>query len=86
MEKQKEQILPDWFDGLIYEEGSIVENPFSGCSCYLNNKELSMYDFIKGCEFLLEQNIGTLEIKNLFYQSLYWFQENNAIAYLTLLD
>ena len=86
MEKQKVQKLPDWFDGEVYSEGDIVENPFSGCSCYLSNKELSMYDFIKGCEFLLEQNVGSSEIKNLFYQGLYWFKDNNAEAYMILLD
>ena len=30
MTKIKEQKLPKWFDGEIYQEGSVVRNRFSG--------------------------------------------------------
>ena len=42
--KIKEQKLPKWFKGELYEEGAEVTNRFGGDSCHLNNIELSMYD------------------------------------------
>ena len=44
----KKNKLPKWFDGKLYPEGDTVTNPFSGESCKLNAKELSMYDYIMG--------------------------------------
>lgn len=80
------QILPEWFDGEVYTEGSEVTNPYSGCSCYLTAKELSMYDFIKGAEMLLENNARSEYLVNAFYSGIQWFQTNNMEAYMTLLD
>ena len=48
------QKLPDWFDGVLYEEGDVVKNPYSGESIELNNVELSMYDFVNGANFVIE--------------------------------
>ena len=55
------QKLPKWFDGVIYEKGDIVKNPFSGESIKLTAKELSMYDFIMGANFFLEMMTGRQE-------------------------
>ena len=52
-EKEKaKEMLPNWFQGEIYELGDEVRNPFSGETCLLDAAELSMYDLIKGMEFL----------------------------------
>ena len=48
MNTKAKQQLPKWFNGQLYEEGDVVENPYSGESIELNNIELSMYDFIMG--------------------------------------
>jgi hypothetical protein len=82
---RKKQELPDWFDGEIYKEGSIVTNPYSGESFELNNLELSMYDFVKGSEFVLN-SVPSDSLADLFYKGLDWFKENNIKAYITLLD
>ena len=44
--------LPKWFNGDVYTEGGTVENPFSGEQYSLDSSELSMYDFIKGLEYV----------------------------------
>jgi hypothetical protein len=80
------QVLPEWFDGEVYTEGAEVTNPYSGCSCYLSPKELSMYDFIKGAEALLENNTRSEYLVNAFYEGLWWFKDNNIEAYMILLD
>ena len=84
--KTKEQKLPNWFDGQVYEEGSIVENPFSKEEYELNNIELSMYDFIIGASMLIE--IGMIAPKNQadMQKGLTWFRKNNPEAYMALLD
>jgi len=84
MEKQVQK-LPKWFDGEVYNEGSKVTNPYSGESIELNNLELSMYDFIKGSEFMLN-SVPSDHLSDLFYKGLDWFKENNIKAYITLLD
>ena len=87
MTKEKvKQTLPKWFDGTVYPEGGEVTNPYSGCSCYLNGKELSMYDFIKGSEMLLESGKKNEYLVNKFYEGLWWFKDNNIKAYMILLD
>ena len=50
--KAKEQELPKWFKGMVYKEGATVKNPFSGESYELNCLELSLYDFIMGCQWI----------------------------------
>ena len=86
--KAKQQ-LPKWFKGELYEEGAEVTNRFGGDSCYLNNIELSMYDFVMGASILVEMT-GPWEgdpktIKEL-RKGLDWFRKNNAKAYMVLLD
>ena len=83
----KEQKLPKWFRGELYEEGAKVTNRFGGDSCHLNNVELSMYDFVIGASMVLEmpggyKHTSVTELR----KGLDWFRVNNAKAYMVLLD
>ena len=60
--KNKKQELPKWFNGQVYPHGETVTNPFSGETCYLNNLELSMYDFIIGANHLLERGLNSSKL------------------------
>ena len=42
MTKVKEQKVPKWFEGEVYDEGSVVQNRFSGEEYELNALELSI--------------------------------------------
>lgn len=84
--KIKEISLPDWFNGEVYKEGDKVTNPYSGESCYLNAIELSMYDFIKGAEMLLSNNVKPDGLSKRFYDGLWWFKDNSPRSYMKLLD
>jgi|TARA_R110001592_G_scaffold720_1_gene3866 hypothetical protein len=79
---------PEWFNGEIYEEGGEVTNPFSGASYELNNVELSIYDFVIGCQMVMEMQpkLATKQRLKEFQDGLYWFRKNNAEAYMVLLD
>ena len=82
-----EQKIPKWFDGSVYNEGEEVTNPFSGETYYLNNIELSLYDFIMGCNQVWAIGLKpTKETVNHFDKALRWFQKNNIKAYMALLD
>ena len=52
--KTKKQQKPKWFQGQVYTEGAEVRNPFSGETYKLNGLELSMYDFIIGCQMVFD--------------------------------
>ena len=84
--KAKEQTMkpevPKWFDGMIYNEGATVRNPYSGETCELNAVELSIYDFILGAQ-MYEQLLGS---STEFRKALDWFRKNNPSAYMILLD
>ena len=83
----KEQKLPKWFRGELYEEGAEVTNRFGGDSCYLNNVELSMYDFVIGASIVLEMSGGYRHTNvDELRKGLDWFRMNNAEAYMVLLD
>ena len=84
--KTKEQKLPNWFNGQVYDEGLIVENPFSKEEYELNNIELSMYDFIIGANQLAEMGLIATENIQDMKKGLTWFRENNPEAYMALLD
>ena len=80
------QKLPDWFDGVLYEEGDVVKNPYSGESIELNNVELSMYDFCMGATFVVEMGSRSEKLIKELQDGLYWFRVNNPKAYMVLLD
>ena len=79
--------LPKWFNGELYEEGGEVTNRFGGDSCYLNNVELSVYDFIIGASNMAELGIfNTPQHIQDLRKGLDWFRKNNPKAYMVLLD
>jgi len=85
--KVKEQKLPKWFNGELYEEGAIVANRFSGEEYELNNIELSMYDFVIGASTVMEMSGGYKHTDiNELRKGLDWFRKNNPEAYMVLLD
>ena len=92
--KNKKQVKPKWFEGMVYSKGNTVTNPFSGESYKLNALELSIYDFIMGANLVLEDaydkkvepNNKLEKITKDLYKGLDWFKINNAEAYMVLLD
>ena len=86
--KTKKQQKPKWFEGDIYTKGNTVRNPFSGQSYELNGLELSIYDFIIGCQMIFESMPTGITNKriNEFQKALTWFRMNNPEAYYVLLD
>lgn len=79
MTTSKEQTLPKWFTGMLYTSGDTVTNPFSGESYELSPAELSIYDFIMGCQM-------TGRMQNDMIKALTWFRKANPQAYMVLLD
>ena len=93
MTKVKEQKLPKWFQGEIYDEGSVVVNPFSGSEYELNAVELSIYDMIMGAQMFIEMRYNgdrldprTADIKKDRRKGLDGLRSNNAEAYMILRD
>jgi hypothetical protein len=84
MKELDKQRLPKWFNGELYDEGATVQNRFSGEKYELNNVELSMYDFVMGATMCMEMELpcNVTELR----QGLSWFRQNNAEAYMVLLD
>lgn len=75
----------------IYDEGGIVTNPYSGETYLLDAQELSIYDYIIGCQHIMEMNGGpfspmTRGVQSEMAKGLNWFRKNNAEAYMVLLD
>ena len=87
MSKTKEQKIPKWFNGQIYEKGAIVQNRFGGAEIELNNIELSMYDFVMGASVCCEMGIFNTpnHVKEL-RKGLDWFRTHSPTAYMVLLD
>ena len=91
---KKKQTTPKWFNGVVYEKGTTVTNPFSGEEYELNALELSIYDFIIGANRVLEEAYEKQEEPNGRLRKIYdnlhdgldWFKEHNAKAYMVLLD
>ena len=79
MSKAKKTIQ-ELFPGIMVSdtEPVMVENFFSGEAIELQPDEVAVYDYLKGCEL-----IG--DYKNL-RKCLDWFRNNNAQAYMILLD
>jgi len=87
MSETKEQKIPKWFKGTVYTKGDTVRNPFSGDTYELNAKELSIYDFIMGCNHVWGMGLKpTKQTVNEFDLALTWFKVNNPKAYMVLLD
>ena len=88
MTSTKKQQKPKWFKGDIYSHSEKVKNPFSGETYELNGLELSIYDFIMGCNYVFEKMPQTMTSKriNEFQKALTWFRVNNPEAYYVLLD
>ena len=92
--KTKTKELPKWFDGQHYANGDTVTNPFSGEEFYLDRTELSMYDFIKGAEYVIGMRGGGIgemaeqekKIQSEMIKGLDWFRKTNGKAYMVLLD
>ena len=86
--KKKQQTLPKWFKGMIYKDGETVTNPFSGESYELTGVELSLYDFIIGCQMIFDTQPSIMTSKRIdeFQKALMWFRKNNPEAYYVLLD
>jgi len=86
--KTKEQKVPKWFQGVIYDQGEEVTNSFSGDSYKLNGLELSIYDYIMGSQYIFEVAPKTVTQKQIgeFQKALTWFRVNNSEAYMVLLD
>ena len=89
----KEQKVPKWFEGEIYDKGDVVMNRWSGEECELNALELSIYDMIMGAQTVIDMmyNGDMLNPKTAYYQKemrkgLDWFRTHNAKAYMVLLD
>ena len=86
MSKTKEQKLPKWFDGQVYEKGAVVQNRFGGAEIELNNIELSMYDMVMGASIITEMGGGGPKIIKDLRRGLDWFKQYSPTAYMVLLD
>ena len=88
MSTKTKQKLPKWFNGMLYTSGDTVANPFTGEEIELTNVELSLYDFIMGCNMLFERGSNRVndEMIKDFDRALTWFRINNPQAYMVLLD
>tara|TARA_R110000764_G_scaffold136692_1_gene224596 strand:+ start:170 stop:433 length:264 start_codon:yes stop_codon:yes gene_type:complete len=86
--KTKKQTVPKWFKGIIYDQGEVVTNKFSGEDYELNGLELSIYDFIMGSQMLFAmapKSVTTKQVND-FHKALTWFRTHNGSAYMALLD
>ena len=84
--KTKEQKLPKWFDGEVYDKGAVVQNRFGGAEIELNNIELSMYDLVIGASTVYEMGASDPQIVKDLRRGLDWFRTHNPKAYMVLLD
>jgi phosphoenolpyruvate carboxylase len=86
--KTKEQTVPKWFKGMIYDQGETITNKYSNQSYTLNGLELSMYDFIMGTQYVMEVAPNTITPAQVsdFQKAITWFRKNNPEAYMVLLD
>ena len=88
MSTKTKQKLPKWFTGMLYTAGETVSNPFTGESIELTAVELSLYDFIMGCNMVFAKapNRVNDDMIRDFDRALTWFRINNPEAYMVLLD
>jgi len=86
MSKTKEQPIPKWFDGQIYEKGAVVQNRFGGAEIELNNIELSIYDLVMGASIMTEMGMNSPKVIKDLRRGLDWFRQYSPEAYMVLLD
>jgi hypothetical protein len=84
-EREQEQNLPDWFQGNLYATGDKVRNPKSGDSFWLTNVELSLYDYLKGLNYIMEVRGYDSEFAADVVKLERWFESNNRNAYNILI-
>ena len=65
-------------DIFVAEVSEYITNPFSGEGCMLPPEAVAVYDTLKGCE-IFGDYAG-------LRKGINWFIENNAEAYMVLLD
>jgi len=86
MSNERKVVMPEWFDGVVYEKGGLVRNRYTNVPYQLNRYELSMYDFIIGtlimCSVKKVDKVTLLKAD----KAVVWFIENNIEAYMALLD
>lgn len=72
--------IQQMFPGIQIMDDEPVEvlNPYSGEACTLTPEEVAVYDYLRGCE-MMGDYAG-------LRKGLDWFMDNNAEAYMTLLD
>jgi hypothetical protein len=83
LERDNNQYMPDWFDGYVGKESETVVNRHSGKDIKLNPLEYALYDFIIRSE---ARGLVPIRIYQKVALAKAWFYENNAKAYLTLID
>jgi len=86
MSKTKEQPIPKWFDGQIYDKGGVVQNRFGGAEIELNNIELSIYDLVMGASIMTEMGMNSPKVIKDLRRGLDWFRQYSPEAYMVLLD
>ena len=96
MKTKTKQEKPKWFTGVWYNDGDMVQNPFTGEKYLLSGPELSMYDFIKGAEYTLSihasnsggyiEDPAMVKLQKDMIKGIDWFRSENPTAYMTLLD
>ena len=75
-------------EATFLEEGHellTVKNPFSGESYTLTPVEESVYSMIIGAQ-MMPKYMTSPGLQNIVRKGLDWFRDNNAKAYMTLLD
>ena len=65
-------------DIFVAEVSEYITNPFSGEGCMLPPEAVAVYDTLKGCE-IFGDYAG-------LRKGINWFIQNNAEAYMVLLD
>ena len=84
-EREIEQNLPDWFHGNLYATGGKIRNPKSGDSFWLTNVELSLYDYYKGLNYIIDVRGYDEAFAADVVKLERWFQTNNKNAYEILI-
>jgi hypothetical protein len=85
-ERQQIQQLPEWFQGNLYSTGGKVRNPKTGDKFWLTNVELSLYDYLKGLNYIMEVRGYDSEFAADVVKLERWFESNNKNAHQALIN